>query len=580
MKKIVFLSAFLMLASSMLLAQKESSNFSSMTAIEFGKDYMIQAEWYYPDDIANIQLGGPSRLAWVTDTANYIEFYRLMDKDDDTSFPIINGDTLIMKNANHNIYLIHTTRSILKIHCIDDAVAYQFDDVATMNNLAHAIETTAKVSSQKGNSTPMKSFFRTSFKQNLQIFTQSITPSVVIAKSLVDYHEETSTPKKAPSIAQYAANPKLHYYELPMSKPLRKIDVDGNCIVVVVSDDEYRVESLHADSTQAPSAYVKLNDQTLEINDPNGGIYYVHTKASNITEFSMMAGCNSFLSVNDQIMSWSDSSGSRGGGNTSDLYLRNSVAEYLDNVAKGASWKQLIEDNQHHMRHLLSQPQKEQKRDMAVNSQNSPRKATKNYDRTKLEYHWGFNNWGTTPFNGLLGMSDPAYDLRTSFSSYQLSYHYNVLMSDHFAASIGLGYESDVYKYSKPYVNYTDGAFSVVDTMGANSFFTTRFTTRYVQLPIGLSFSTKAKRNGFNMKISAIPAIGWCGKHTGLKHVEYTLTGKNQDQTNLKDAINPYKLDVRLDLDFGGLGVFFQVATLPVFIQDTKIYPIKLGFYL
>ena len=213
----------------------------------------------------------------------------------------------------------------------------------------------------------------------------------------------------------------------------------------------------------------------------------------------------------------------------------------------------------------------------------SDRKSASSYDnvdRTDFDFHWGFNNWGTSPVNGLLGMSDSGYDLRTSFSNYQLSYNYRLLMTDHFALMMGIGYESDVYKFNKPYVDYSDNAFQVIDTTGANGYFSTRFVTRYVQLPIGIAYSARANRKGYNLKLSAIPALGWCGKHTGLKHELHQRDSNPQDHTNLKEALNPYKLDVRLDMDFGGMGVFLQVATLPVFVEGTKIYPIKIGFKL
>lgn len=208
------------------------------------------------------------------------------------------------------------------------------------------------------------------------------------------------------------------------------------------------------------------------------------------------------------------------------------------------------------------------------------RKHHTTFDRTNLDFLWGFNNWGTSPLNGLVGMSDPAYDLRTSFSSYQLSYNYRVVMTDHFDLSIGLGYESDVYKYNTPYVEFAGGAFSAADRPSADGYYTSRFVTRYVQLPVGIGYCAKSKHKGFNIRLSAIPALGWCGKHTGLKH-ELHQSGRNeQDQANLKDILNPYKLDIRLDIDFGGLGVFLQAATLPVFVEGTRIYPIKLGFII
>lgn len=198
-----------------------------------------------------------------------------------------------------------------------------------------------------------------------------------------------------------------------------------------------------------------------------------------------------------------------------------------------------------------------------------------------IDFLWGFNNWDETPFGGLMGMSDAGYGLRTSFSSYQLEAHYNLLVTRHFNMGLGLGYESDIYKFRNNYVDYRAGAFTAVDTLVGGGYYSSRFVTRYVQLPVHIGWRAKESlHEGFRVQLSAIPALGWCGKHTGLKH-EFHADGVNpQDQRNLPDAVNPFKLDVRLDMTFGGLGVFLQVATMPLFIDGTKIYPIKLGFFL
>lgn len=199
----------------------------------------------------------------------------------------------------------------------------------------------------------------------------------------------------------------------------------------------------------------------------------------------------------------------------------------------------------------------------------------------QLDFLWGFNNWGGSPFTGLMGMSDAGYSLRTSFSSYQLEGYYNLILTRHFNFGLGLGYESDIYKFSNDYVDYRADAFTAIDTLAAGGYYSTRFVTRYVQLPVHIGWRVKeSSHEGFRIELAAIPALGWCGKHTGLKH-EFHQDGTNpQDQRNLTDAVNPFKLDVRLKLKFSGIGVFLQVATMPLFLDGTKIYPIKLGFFI
>ena len=211
----------------------------------------------------------------------------------------------------------------------------------------------------------------------------------------------------------------------------------------------------------------------------------------------------------------------------------------------------------------------------------SAKHSKKDYgDPFGIDFLWGFNNWGTNPFSGLMGMSDANYNLRTSFSSYQLEAHYDLVLTRHFDMGIGLGYESDIYKFNKDYVDYGTDAFAVIDTLVPGGYYSSRFVTRYVQLPIHVGWRVRESHRSFRIRIAAIPALGWCGKHTGLKH-EFHTDGRNpQDQRNLPDVVNPFKLDVRLQLNFGGVGVFLQVATMPLFLDGTKIYPIKLGFVL
>lgn len=190
------------------------------------------------------------------------------------------------------------------------------------------------------------------------------------------------------------------------------------------------------------------------------------------------------------------------------------------------------------------------------------------YRRTDLDYHISLNTNGSNLFDGLC----------TKHSSHQLSYNYRMLMTDHFDIHMGLGYESDIYKFGKCYVTYSDGTFFTLDTTVLDGgYFNSRFVTRYIQVPVGFGFSTKWNRKGFNVKLTAIPALGFCSRHTGLKHVAYNRYGCDHDQTNSIDALNPYKLDVRLDIKSGGIGVFFQVATLPIFLEGRKFYPVKIG---
>ncbi|MBR6330941.1 MAG: outer membrane beta-barrel protein, partial [Bacteroidales bacterium] len=196
-------------------------------------------------------------------------------------------------------------------------------------------------------------------------------------------------------------------------------------------------------------------------------------------------------------------------------------------------------------------------------------------------------------YNGLMKMDGP-YNLRTSFSSYQLSENYAVVMTEHFKLNIGIGYESDVYKFTDNYISMdaTTGAFVSQDQAGVDAVsgvsgsnlgdWSSRFVTRYVTLPVEFEYRDKSALRSWRIKLGVIPGLSFNSSHTGLKH-ELEKRGRNyQDvQEDVSKFVNPYKLDVRFTVKWNWLGFFIQLPTMPVFIDtDTKVYPIKLGFML
>ncbi len=214
-------------------------------------------------------------------------------------------------------------------------------------------------------------------------------------------------------------------------------------------------------------------------------------------------------------------------------------------------------------------------------------------DRTNFDFHWAFNNWGDQWYNGLMKMEGP-YNLHTTFSSYQLSENYAVVMTPHIKLSIGIGYESDVYKFNDNYVsmNTTTGALETQDQAGVDAVsglsgtnlgdWSTRFVTRYVTLPVEFEYRDMGVLRNFRISLGVIPGLSFSSSHTGLKH-ELEKRGRNyQDvQDGVSKFVNPYKLDVRLTFKRKGFGMFLQVPTLPVFIDTgTKVYPIKIGFMI
>lgn len=201
-----------------------------------------------------------------------------------------------------------------------------------------------------------------------------------------------------------------------------------------------------------------------------------------------------------------------------------------------------------------------------------------------LSFAWAFNNWGDAPFNGLNGMSG-TYSLGTTFSSYQLALIYTPLNVKHWVIGIGVGYESDIYRFSgDTYTSVIPTDNPDVSTFGykvlGNGTWSSRLVARYVTLPISFMYKPTKK---FGIGLAAIPGLNYTSSNTGLKHKGKSFfdNSKMSDVEDVSRVMNPYKLDARLTLAFGNIGVFVQVPTMPVLKNmDREVYPIKFGFIL
>lgn len=209
-------------------------------------------------------------------------------------------------------------------------------------------------------------------------------------------------------------------------------------------------------------------------------------------------------------------------------------------------------------------------------------------DRTSLVFLWGWNNWGDGIANGLMSFDD-GYELTTTFTSYQLAFTYDFVKTPVFSAQIGIGYESDVYRFSNSPVELTptaDGAMAftaAAPTIPGYKESRTKLVTRYVTLPVSVVLDI----DNFQIGLAAIPGMGYCSNATGVKTKTKTTDGttKQTDHT-INHYLNPYKFDARLSIGWGNIGMFFQPSFMPVFLtdgdnrMDRKVYPVKFGFQL
>lgn len=214
-------------------------------------------------------------------------------------------------------------------------------------------------------------------------------------------------------------------------------------------------------------------------------------------------------------------------------------------------------------------------------------------DRIGFGLLWGFNNWGNEWYNGLSSL-DGASELKTSFSSWQLELQYAVVMTRHLNLSLGIGYESDIYRFTTPLVSVdANGRFQDVtstlpyqnydDFLQDNQLFastqlndwSSRLVTRYIGLPVTLGLRFEE----FKISLTALPALALNTRHTGLKHRLKNDSIKYRDNEDISSFITPYKLDLRVEVRYSVFGIFAQVATTSLFSgSGNEVFPLKIGF--
>lgn len=610
MKKFILFIGTLFVMVSGMQAQSYSK---SMDSYKFGNtDSLIHGVHYFPKDIVSVQVKGPAWIAWVQDTVNFVESFVLMEKEGFEK-PSWKGNTLTLNNKNRAIYLLHIANDAFTVTCTEGAYGNEINDKEVMSAISRGILMATATSSKLAKKTNFNEIYKLAFQLMSEGLTQStlnvpieviqepIEVEVIPDEMLPKSSRQNTDPRRAEDFTEVPIEvvvepievevipeemmPKSNrqntdsmydstwvegyysywdeqfekiYFEVPLkAHAYDLIYAGGKCAVAVVNDGKNYIAGLTLNCV-GPEEIIENTGSQLYIDDPNPGIYVVHTSWKHLS-----FGDNSPHSIVRQV--------------------DENEAEKLEQILKyyqsGGDKRQITKLNKTlKMAGLNSEEVINRVIDeSSANDTKLKVKYTRD-DRLNFDFHWGFQNWGSAPYSGFMGMSEPSYNVRTSFSSFQLSENYSLVMTRHFACGIGVGYESDVYKFNEPYVDYVDGNFAVVDNTPTNGYYSTNFVTRYVQLPIHFTYYAQPNHNKFHITMSVIPAIGYCSNHTGIKH-ELHRDGRNaHDQHNINDALYPFKMDVRLDMKFRGIGVFVQMATLPVLMYGKAIYPLKIGF--
>lgn len=210
--------------------------------------------------------------------------------------------------------------------------------------------------------------------------------------------------------------------------------------------------------------------------------------------------------------------------------------------------------------------------------------------RSDFDFLWAFTNWGDAPYSGLTG-THGASALNTTFTSYQLEWNYAFVMVPHWQVKLGLGYESDVYKFQNPDIVLTPSGFcgygSIVPL--TNCLYTptpqpvsTKLVTRYVTMPFTITYRSRDYGRRFTCSVAAIPGLTLSGKHSGMKYTVNNNTGDGTIVQSVSQWMNPVKCDLRFEIGMRKVSMFVQVPLMPVFDETIaeQYYPIKLGFKL
>ncbi|MDY5969846.1 MAG: outer membrane beta-barrel protein [Bacteroidales bacterium] len=211
-----------------------------------------------------------------------------------------------------------------------------------------------------------------------------------------------------------------------------------------------------------------------------------------------------------------------------------------------------------------------------------------------FSFYWGFHNWGDNRLNGL-GKQDGAYNLRTSFSSYQLEYITNLKLNRHWMIGVGIAWESDCYKFKNPYVfcdatgNLNVGAATDIvaregmsGAMAQPDVWNTKLVARYIEIPFRVGYTAGRFGRRVKMGLSVIPGFNYNGKHTGMKYsVEVDGNNHKRIDHTMDDFLNPFKCDLRFDVKRGLVGLFVQVSMVPVNKNmEKELFPFKIGLFI
>ncbi|MBP1630421.1 MAG: hypothetical protein H6Q15_1314 [Bacteroidetes bacterium] len=215
--------------------------------------------------------------------------------------------------------------------------------------------------------------------------------------------------------------------------------------------------------------------------------------------------------------------------------------------------------------------------------QNKIREGKKDVD-FKMNFGYGCLGWtsGVNTIDDLFENPIGIYDLKTtSGSSWTLGFKLVIPMSKRFDFLIGLGYESDIFRFrnnvnlveinSQKQIGYENDP-----TIEAES----KLVARYITLPVFVDWNFYKK---LSINVGVIGGLNFNSSSTGFKRDYEIGVSEIEDRWGAKyNNFKPVKLDAQVGIKFNKVNLYLRHSFTPLF-KDGKemvVYPYSVGITL
>lgn len=202
--------------------------------------------------------------------------------------------------------------------------------------------------------------------------------------------------------------------------------------------------------------------------------------------------------------------------------------------------------------------------------------------KAEVDLALGWHNWGAKVGGGFGGVEGVSA-VGTDFHNVQMAVNIPIINVRGFALKAGLGVEWDRYSFRTPEVYFDRGADPMTFAAGntGNAVVSSRLKTRSIVVPVKMEFGA---RRGWRLSVTALPGLDWSGSGTGLRRC-YDMADAGGTGTTRKEKdyavgryMNPYRLDVRVAVQYKVVGLYVQGAAVPLLKEGCQeLYPVKFG---